>query len=1387
MTRHRVPCPHNCDCDNNRSPIEIMAGHPMAKCIFLRGNDQSSSPHICYPLPWRLEEETGRFTEQRCVCIRCIHRLRHNFSLSIDFVLSEPCHNVFFKWHGFEKFTDWRNVPVDPCPHSLFTTQLNERYPTEKDIPWKRVTCSFYNMLCPYATGRPFYGFIESFPGQDCWVNRPDDSILPQSTYQWFSYPLDKNHRRTFMVNSSLREPGEFKHYLKLWALEDDILCEFFSWSAKHLQETQEVPAYLADYTYSALCVDKDHTKASLIYLAISNDWYKWFYVCMVYPAVYDVLKEKNPNHGFTHDHYYTINPGHAGDICEHMFLRAMEIGRFPFAEGMLSLSAHWSFVEKEPNNKLSFGRGPMTMSERSPSLETYPSAWTPRYVAPEYQEMIASMSTLTFQNPHQNNDDESTKIVVDIAMENQQIIDFTCSCDIITPEIYLTYIRSIFPMLDQVLERQAHNIPSLLRYVVTSCPFYKQSRAIHDAAEAVIATRAGNSRSFQESNIERHVSPSLPPDDNHSDASHDFEPPQQVYRDQNAKYFCEVHTDLDTLRPQILCYCLKCCERPAQTLNFLKSLHSSQADIIILSHANWSNYAQEEAGNCQTIAEAQERYFFKDQDTIILVKNGSYPNGLEFNSFREEHGQFMSLRVVIQWPFIYKDSDGHSVLPFTFASMMPSFEEANSDIIPVNIMGLNIITIVVIEELDVSMSGEWPSVSNSLHTLIDSALTHSTDFLFTTCQFITIEGPLERVHRPGDLFNTYLHVVLMEQINKRNRTMSHYTQTANYQCKIGFTMHCQRPDSLYLQTEEGIKLTLEEGGIDELTRGETHVLVLFHGNKTKYMEMERDLALRTIYEYSQMPEINTEEFTIAGSDMRKRVHITHPAGNQFNWLRSELVQFELAHSGQKTRVTTIGNDEQFAPGIKALYLDPSTDEQEVEPYTEEILDRMGQEESNTLTNHGYLPIDFKVVPAPAVIRQSMFNRTFDPVQDEADRRDYPDRNLWFTPIAIWVNQFCVEYRPGTIELIKRTNSSPSPAAAKASSRSTSQPASSSTDILNFVAPTSPSPVEVPSVPEDTKSDNDDSPIRKMETDEVVKLEKGVVKDSSTPSFFNPRWTDMNDSTSNSSQSVDLHDDVSSVSVQPDVPNIQSVPLSINSNENSPQSSVSTPQPPSSDSSFDTPRDDYVQFLVKAGQLPKSVETVDDSTGTDQAVVDSQCSTNPLGEAEEVIDYKDYRGHDLEPAMRGKYWHQQLDRPSTERADNDWKAKCLQGARDDHSVPESCELYNMPSGNTTPHVSRPGSRPVSEADPEEVEAISDYSAATVATTVTYVSSVSDSRAEHFQCTSSFTGYRSSGSVINRRRSRSRSRLQSPPPYEVESVTEEDTSCTSCSSNAEVVD
>ena len=317
-----------------------------------------------------------------------------------------------------------------------------------------------------------------------------------------------------------------------------------------------------------------------------------------------------------------------------------------------------------------------------------------------------------------------------------------------------------------------------------------------------------------------------------------------------------------------------------------------------------------------------------------------------------------------------------------------------------------------------------------------------------------------------------------------------------------------------------------------------------------------------------------------------------------------------------------------------------------------------------------------------------------------------------------------------------------------------------------------------------------------MEIDKDVEMEEEVRVDSRTPGFFQPRinWADLNDSTSNSSQSVDLHDDVQSVSVQPKVSNIQSELTSPSSNEIPPQSSVSTPQPPSSDSSFDTPRDNYVSYLVKVGQLPRSFETVDDSTVTDRApqpAADYQCRLNPLGDVEEVVDYEHYHGHDPDPVARNRYWHQQLDRPSTDRADSDWRATCSPNTLDDHVVQSvqnvGPEMYNLPSGNTTPHVSRPGSKPASEADQEEVEGISDYSTATertVGTTVTYVSSVSDSRPEHFQCTSSFTGYRSSGSLIDRRRSRSRSRLPSPPPYEVDSLTAEDPSC---SSRTEVVD
>ena len=118
----------------------------------------------------------------------------------------------------------------------------------------------------------------------------------------------------------------------------------------------------------------------------------------MIFPSVVGVLNVKRPDHSFNHHHYYQISSGHAGDIAEHMFLRAMETGRFQFAEGMISLFTHWLFVEKEERNKLRYGRDPLTLSECIPCTETYPSAWVPRSVPAEFTEMIAHMSTLTFK-----------------------------------------------------------------------------------------------------------------------------------------------------------------------------------------------------------------------------------------------------------------------------------------------------------------------------------------------------------------------------------------------------------------------------------------------------------------------------------------------------------------------------------------------------------------------------------------------------------------------------------------------------------------------------------------------------------------------------------------------------------------------------------------------------------------------------------------------------------------------------------------------------------------------------------------------------------------------------------------------------------------------------
>ena len=191
--------------------------------------------------------------------------------------------------------------------------------------------------------------------------------------------------------------------------------------------------------------------------------------------------------------------------------------------------------------------------------------------------------------------------------------------------------------------------------------------------------------------------------------------------------------------------------------------------------------------------------------------------------------------------------------------------------------------------------------------------------------------------------------------------------------------------------------------------------------------------------------------------------------------------------------------------------------------------------------------------------------------------------------------------------------------------------------------------------------------------------------------------------------------------------------------------------------------------------------------------------------------------------MRLGYWYNQLDRPSTIAAIRAWEEECEQGGQDVPIVDNpNVQTFDLCTGNTTPHESVGGSPPPEDAvfpdngDNDEMGSASSITAYSLNTTVTYASEVSNQMVDdspidldldtvlskpsavprtlssihqtvdtasepvmfsqgYFETTSStssLTGYRSSRPAVDRRRSRSRPRLLSPPRYEIPTLEDE---------------
>ena len=123
----------------------------------------------------------------------------------------------------------------------------------------------------------------------------------------------------------------------------------------------------------------------SVHYKAVGNGFYKWLFVCVIWPAIRDLVNEfksTKDTHVFRNHSVTEISPSRAGDFCEHMAMRLIETRRFGLLEFFELLHTVW-LHEERPFLKENIGKktlyGPNCHScppTLQPDWSVYPARW---------------------------------------------------------------------------------------------------------------------------------------------------------------------------------------------------------------------------------------------------------------------------------------------------------------------------------------------------------------------------------------------------------------------------------------------------------------------------------------------------------------------------------------------------------------------------------------------------------------------------------------------------------------------------------------------------------------------------------------------------------------------------------------------------------------------------------------------------------------------------------------------------------------------------------------------------------------------------------------------------------------------------------------------------
>ena len=297
-----------------------------------------------------------------------------------------------------------------------------------------------------------------------------------------------------------MREPGDFKLYLKLWFAEDPFFRELLIRPSKELQSHQDIIAWITDYFHSTYAVQTDRLRSRCQYVATSNWFYKWFFNYMIYPAIEEQLN-RMPRHRLPWPNYWTISPSGAGDICEHLCMRALETGRFIFAEAIGHLYIKWQYDEAtrfdDQGNLAPCQFGPTQWdfpddlapdnsvypAKRRPSNSTEPTV-NPIVFAPDFNRDVEHFLVgIHEQSP-------SIRSLADQIILSLDSDANMFSMDTPTPAAFLEKIMEDVPELKSIIDNYPHLYNHFLSWVEHSSPEFKAILERHRVIESELANR---------------------------------------------------------------------------------------------------------------------------------------------------------------------------------------------------------------------------------------------------------------------------------------------------------------------------------------------------------------------------------------------------------------------------------------------------------------------------------------------------------------------------------------------------------------------------------------------------------------------------------------------------------------------------------------------------------------------------------------------------------------------------------------------------------------------------------------------------------------------------------------------------------------------------------